>query len=371
MKQLADNQDVLKELTSQAIDDLAEKNEKVIDQQKEILQVSSAHRAIVETNLHELMREKGLIRSGQMEVARMIDHLKTKLDDSLLNLKQQSKQMKDNQAALLNDLSNLQTNAFHLSDKLSETTEYILSQNEIASTQFDQTVKRLAEINDMIEKLQNLVRFLEGSVDKRFTWITHELGNIELVLQHVGYLLCGMLVLVFVNAPTFYRLFFISSVPINFACTLLKLRHVNLLELTQMLSVVFAFNLIRQILMSTNFKNVLTFKKKEQADKPNKSTEADDATRETSEEYDTFNETDFHRDNNNDYSHLNGLKNRHRLDRSVTSSRASNRSFDARGFTPFNTSLNDRTRCIALTTKGDRCKNAAVPNEIYCRRHEN
>ena len=113
---------------------MAEKNEQVIDKQKQILQVSNSHRAIVESNLHELMREKGLIRSGQIEVANMIDSLKVKLDESLINLKQQSKQMKENQAALLEDLNGLQSNAFHISDKLGATTEYILAQNELAST---------------------------------------------------------------------------------------------------------------------------------------------------------------------------------------------------------------------------------------------
>lgn len=63
MKQITENQDTLRDLTAQAIDDMAEKNERVIDQQKQILQVSNSHRAIVETNLHELMREKEIGRA--------------------------------------------------------------------------------------------------------------------------------------------------------------------------------------------------------------------------------------------------------------------------------------------------------------------
>lgn len=386
MKEISENQDTLRELTSQAIDDLAEKNEKVIGQQNEILKVSNSHRAVVESNLHELMREKGLIRSGQMEVAQMIEHLKIKLDESLANLKQQSKQMKDNQATLLDDLDGLHKNAFDISDKLSDTTEYILSQNEIASNQFDQTIQRLTEINNTIEKLQKLMKTLEGSVDEKLVWITNKIGgtdealaNINVVLQHLGYLLFGMLLLVFVNAPAFYRVFFIFAVPLNFVCTLSKWRNASLLELSQILGVVFVCNLIRQILWTMDFKNLFAITKKKGTETKASSsggkqpeTERQESQDENDDEFDGNN---LRRDNNNDYSfdHLSAFKQRHRdnfASRSREGSVASNQSFDARSLTPFTFRLMDRTQCISLTMKGDRCRNAAVTNQIYCRKHE-
>lgn len=390
MKQLSENQDTLRDLTSQAIDDMAEKNEKVIDQQKEILQVSNSHRAVVESNLHELMREKGLIRSGQLEVTKMIEHLKSKLDESLVNLKQQSKQMKENQAALLDDLDGLQKNAFQISDKLSDNTEYILSQNEIASNQFDQTIQRLGEINNTIEKLQKIMKTLEGSVDEKLVWITNKIGgtdealsNINLVLQHLGYLLFGMLVLVFVNAPAFYRVLFIFAVPLNFVCTLSKWQNVSLLELSQILGVLFVCNLIRQILWTMDLKNPFALgknvetKTKENSSEKQPETERQEAQQE--EENDEFDGNDGRRDNNNDYSfnHISAFKIRHRdnfmsrsREGSIAPSVASNQSMDARSLTPFTSRLMDRTQCISLTMKGDRCRNAAVANQIYCRKHE-
>lgn len=396
LKQLSENQDTLRDLTAQAMDDMAEKNEQVIDQQKQILQVSNSHRAIVESNLHELMREKGLIRSGQIEVANMIDNLKYKLDDSLINLKLQSKQMKENQAALREDLNSLHSNAFHISDKLSATTEYILTQNELASTQFDQTIRRLSEINETIEKLQSLVQTLEGNVGEKLAWITNKIGgtdealtNMNLLLQHFAYLLFGMLLLVFVNAPAFYRLFFIFAVPMNFICALMQWRNVSLIELTQILGIVFACNLIRYILSAMEFKNLFVLYKKKMLNGKTKATSSgendSDIEPEASQhqEYDKFNENENENDanpsNNNDYSYsyLNAFKQRYRgSDRSMTRegsatpSTASNQSFNARSLTPFNMKLMDRTQCISLTVKGDRCRNAATINEIYCRRHE-
>lgn len=387
MKQLSENQDKLRDLTAQAIDDMAEKNEQVIDQQKHILRVSNSHRAVVESNLHELMREKGLIRSGQIEVATMIDSLKVKLDESLINLRQQSKQMKENQAALLEDLNNLQSNAFHISDKLSATTEYILTQNDLASTQFDQTIRRLGEINELIEKLQSVMQTLEGNVGEKLAWITDKIGGtdealtkINLLLQHFAYMLFGMLLLVFVNAPAFYRLFFIFAVPMNFICALMQWRSTTLIELTQILGIVFACNFIRYILTTMNVKNLFVLGKQKVIQT--------EGTKATSDHKDSDNnepdasqhqEYDSNPSNNNDYSYsyLNAFKHRYRgNDRSMTRegsatpSTASNHSLNARSLTPFNLKLMDRTQCIALTVKGDRCRNAATANEMYCRRHE-
>lgn len=390
MKQISENQDTLRDLTAQAIDELSEKNEKVIKQQHQILQVSNSHRAVVESNLHELMREKGLIRSGQMEVANMIESLKSKLDESLLSLKQQSKQMKENQAALLDDLSDLQSNAFQISDKLGATTEYILAQNDLASSQFDQTIRRLSEINEMIEKLQNLMQTLEGNVGEKLAWITDKIGgtdealtNINLLLQHFAYLLFGMLLLVFVNAPAFYRLFFIFAVPMNFVCALMQWRNATLIELTQILVVVFTCNFIRYILSTCQLKNMFVlFKKDPLSSERTKSTSSKtdpniepDASQH--EEYDEFNVNGATHSNNNDYRYLNAFKQRYRendrsmtREASVTPSTSSNHSLNARSLTPFNLKLVDRTQCVALTVKGDRCRNAATTNQMYCRRHE-
>lgn len=388
MKELSENQDKLRDITAQAIDEMAEKNEEVIGQQKQILHVSQSHRAVVESNLHELMREKGLIRSGQVEVANMIDSLKMKLDESLVNLKQQSKQMKENQAALLEDLNSLQSNAFHISDKLGATTEYILAQNDLASTQFDQTIRRLSEINELIEKLQSVMQTLESSVGEKLAWITTRIGstdqaltNMNLLIQHLAYLLFGMLLLVFVNAPAFYRLFFIFAVPMNFICTLMQWRNATLIELTQILGIVFACNLIRYILTTMTIKNLFVMGKKKTIH--NEKTKAASNGRESDNnepEADTsqHQEYDSNPSNNNDYSHsyLNAFKHRYReSDRSMTRegsatpSTASNQSLNARSLTPFNMKLMDRTQCIALTVKGDRCRNAAAVNEMYCRRH--
>lgn len=269
MNTLSQNQDKLHDVTATALDEMANKNEKLLDQQNQMLQVTDAHRSTIESNLHELMREKGLIRSGQVEVARMIDQLKQKLDESLINLKQQSKESKQNHAALTKDLEQLHENAFSISDKLSDTTEFILSQNELASTQFDQTIRQLGEINETIVKLSTLLNTLETDIDRKLAWIADKVGgsdallaNVNLILQHFAYLLLGMLLLVFVNATPFYRIVFILAVPMNFACTLLQVHHFELIELTEVIAAMFVGNFIRSLLSALHLSNPFPLKGK-------------------------------------------------------------------------------------------------------------
>lgn len=327
MNTLSQNQDKLHKVTATALDEVASKNEQLLDQQNQMLEVTDAHRSTIESNLHELMREKGLIRSGQVEVARMIDQLKNKLDESLINLKQQSKESKQNHDALAKDLEQLHENAFSISDKLSDTTEFILSQNEMASTQFDQTIRQLSEINETIVKLSSLLNGLETDIDRKLAWIADKVGgtdallaSVNLILQHFVYLLLGMLLLVFVNATPFYRIVFILAVPTNFACTLLRFHHLELIELTGIIFAVYVGNLIRSLLSTFN----LTFSLK--AERTGETSEVD-AARTSEPIVDQSNEAeqdDEIDDNRNqtgskDYSYV-AFRRRDRRDRSTTPS---------------------------------------------------
>lgn len=281
MTTLSQNQDKLHEATAEALDEVASKNEKLLDQQNEMRQVTDAHRSTIESNLHELMREKGLIRSGQLEVARMIDQLKHKLDESLINLKQQSKESKQNHAALVKDLEQLHENAFTISDKLSDTTEFVLSQNEMAASQFDQTIRQLTEINETIVKLSSLLNALETGIDRKLAWIADKIGdtdavlaNVNMILQHFIFLLLGMLLLVFVNAAAFYRIVLIVAAPVNFVLTLFKFYHLELLQLTGVVVAIFAGNFIRSLLSTIHLTNTfnLTGKRAEESCEGNAAT---------------------------------------------------------------------------------------------------
>lgn len=385
MEQLSKNQNELQQETVRALDDLSGKNEQLLNQQKEMADISNAHRAAVQTNLHELMREKSLIRSGQVEVARMIDELKLKLDDSMTSLKRQSHQMKQNHDNIQADLSNLQTNTLHINDKLGETTEYILSQNEIATAQFDQTVRHLGEIKESAEQLAMVLQTLEGDVNSKLTWIRAKIGdtdlilsNMNLVVEYLGLLLLGMLLLVFVGATRFQRLFFLTVVASNFVCTLYQLRHVNLIRLLQFIGSILVCDIIRMILTPLIPKIWFALKRTKTERQTN--AEGDAVQEENSDEsgvYDSKSDeaaVQYTKSSEYSYEYVSGFKSPYshidRRDGSRTPSIMSRRSSIARSITPYTALLNDRSRCVAITMKGDRCRNAATSDAFYCRRHE-
>lgn len=376
MEQLSQNQNYLQKETTKALDDLSGKNEELINQQKQMSEVSSAHRTAIQTNLHELMREKSLIRSGQVEVARLIDDLRQKLDDSTTSLLRQSHQMKQNHEVLQQDLSNLQTNAIHISDKLGETTEYILSQNEIASAQFDQTVRHLDEIRQTAEQLSDALKTLEGDVNSKLAWIRDKvgdsdliLGNMNMVLEHIGLLLFGMLSLAFVNATTFQRLFFVSSVLANFICGIRGLRHAQLIQLLQIIAAVFVCDILRVALKKWSLKDWFALKRKKSECSDKTSDETQEEHSDESGVYESKSEeTAQYSSTNYNYDYVSRLKNDFRND-SKTPSMISRHSSVSRSITPYTSMLLDRNRCSAITLKGDRCRNAATPNTLHCRRH--
>lgn len=197
----------------------------------------------------------------------MIANLKAKLDESISNFKQQTKETAKNHGTLTKDLKDLHENALHISDKISDTTEYILAQNEVTSNQLDQTLGQLNELKETVVKLTGLLRTIENDVDQKLSWILDKVGgtdalvnNVHLLLTHLGYLLLGMLSLVFVNAAAFYRIVFITAVPLNFASTMFRAWHLDLFTLTEILLSIYAANLIRVFLLPSDLKKLLTFK---------------------------------------------------------------------------------------------------------------
>lgn len=79
MKSLAQDQEKMKDYATTALNDLSGKNEEILSQQSEMIKMTDAHRLKVESNLLALVKEKSLIKAGQIEVAELISILKSKI----------------------------------------------------------------------------------------------------------------------------------------------------------------------------------------------------------------------------------------------------------------------------------------------------
>lgn len=223
------------------------------------------HRSSIEDSLKEIMIEKSLIKAGQIEVAQMVTDLKQELNEGMHNLKTQFSQSKLNHAELLKDLDYLHASAIRITEKLTETTEYVLTQNELTTGQFEDTMKHLHDIKTTIFTLSTLLEQVQNGIDSKLNWILDKVGDtgrktlnfdgisfifpfifletfvshINIVLTHLTYLLLGMLVIVFVNAAAFYRIFFVSAVVLNFFATILNFYQLNIVSLSWVIFTVF------------------------------------------------------------------------------------------------------------------------------------
>lgn len=134
-------------------------------------------RSSVEDSLKDIMTEKSLIKAGQIEVAQMVTTLKDELNEGMRTLKSQFSQSKLNHAELLNDLNYLHESALRITDKLTETTEYVLTQNELATGQFEDTMKHLDDIKRTIFTLSTLLEQVQNGIDSKLNWILDKVGD--------------------------------------------------------------------------------------------------------------------------------------------------------------------------------------------------
>lgn len=220
-------------------------------------------RSSIENNLQDIMHEKNLIKAGQLEVAQMIGALKKKLDNGLLTLDSQSSQSRANHADLLSDLSMLHDNAVRVSQKLEEAMEYILTQSAVASVQFEATVEQLNDINKTVFDVADLIKQLRNDLEEQLQWISSKVGGTEVFVvklqvtaQYLGFLLLGMLMLVFVNAASFYRMVFLAGVVLTYGLIItdvypIRMMHMHAALATIFFGSLFKFMFLSQILMTT------------------------------------------------------------------------------------------------------------------------
>lgn len=201
------------------------------------------------------MHEKNLIKAGQLEVAAMINALKQKLDDGLITFESQSSQSRANHADLLRDLSVLHDNAVKVSQKLEDAMEYVLTQTAVASVHFDATVQQLNDINKTVFGVADLIKQLRSDLEEQLRWISEKVGGTEifvvklqLTAQYLGFLLLGMLMLVFVNAAPFYRMVFLAGVLFTFGLNIIDLLVIRMMHMNVALATVFLGNYIYFIL---------------------------------------------------------------------------------------------------------------------------
>lgn len=393
MGQLAENQKELQSVTQEAIDEMSANNDRIISQQGDIMRLSEAHRAKVESNFRDLVREKALIRSGQQEVAILLTDLRSRIDESIKQLEMQSKRSKLNHASLLTDMEQLQKSAATIAGKIDETSAHFASHHQAAEEQYKYTLGQLQKINNTVANMLDMIGALQKDFDHKLAWITEKVGGSDYILQkmntivvHFCYLVFGMICLSFVDADKFIRVFFILAVPGNLMGNLLDLFHSDVIQLSVILGSFIAADLICRLGLKF-YPRIRTINRDQP---PSSRDQPDSAPRRQREpsvvtsrsrlnvplrpeptvvEEDENDDEDQEETNGGAAAYLNSIRSRFSRERSMTPS-MSNGGSDAVRRSVTREGSEDRQQCTARTLRGDQCRGVALVGRDFCRVHD-
>lgn len=72
---------------------------------------------------------------------------------------------------------NIQEQAELIWDKIESTTNRIFTQHEEALIQYEQTLQKLAQINETIQFIWNITNTMRSEMDQKLNWLTDYIGD--------------------------------------------------------------------------------------------------------------------------------------------------------------------------------------------------
>nr|XP_019551006.2 protein brambleberry-like [Aedes albopictus] len=392
MGQLAENQKELQSVTQDAIDEMSANNDKIINQQSDIMKLSEAHRAKVESNFRDLVREKALIRAGQLEVATLLTDLRSRIDESIKQLETQSKRSKLNHASLLTDMELLQKSAATIAGKIDETSAHFASHHQAAEEQYKYTLGQLHKINNTVANMLDMIGALQKDFDLKLAWITEKVGGSDYILKkintivvHFCYLIFGMICLSFVDADKFIRVFFILVVPGNLLGNLVDLFQSDVLRLSVILGSFIAADLIcrlgikfyprirnrrSQPFPGRDQPDTAPRRQREPSVVPTRSRLNVPLRPEPTVVEEEQEDEEGQEETADAVSYLNSFRSRFSRERSMTPSMSNGGGGTAVRRSVTREGSEDRQQCSARTLRGDQCRGVALAGRDFCRVHD-
>lgn len=392
MGQLAENQKELQSVTQDAIDEMSVNNDKIINQQSDIMKLSEAHRAKVESNFRDLVREKALIRAGQLEVATLLTDLRSRIDESIKQLETQSKRSKLNHASLLTDMELLQKSAATIAGKIDETSAHFASHHQAAEEQYKYTLGQLQKINNTVANMLDMIGALQKDFDLKLAWITEKVGGSDYILKkintivvHFCYLIFGMICLSFVDADKFIRVFFILVVPGNLLGNLVDLFQSDVLRLSVILGSFIAADLIcrlgikfyprirnrrRRPSSGRDQPDTAPRRQREPSVVPTRSRLNVPLRPEPTVVEEEQEDEEGQEETADAVSYLNSFRSRFSRERSMTPSMSNGGGSTGVRRSVTRESSEDRQQCSARTLRGDQCRGVALAGRDFCRVHD-
>lgn len=198
--------------------------------------------------MEELDAERQRRIEGHAELATLIASLKQMLNMNRAMLSEQTEQIRSGHNEMHDNLQELHEYAMDQSQTVNNHLDELVSRTENVLDKFDATIGQLDELHRTMLSVAGIVRDVQQLVDTKLEWLVRSVGGtgmdavcgclgrivlisvnftenflrtINVVLQHLGFMLLGMLILVFCDANRFMRIVLVLTAPVNMAATLL------------------------------------------------------------------------------------------------------------------------------------------------------
>lgn len=108
-----------------------------------------------------------------------------------------------------------------------DSSNILLKQSEMATIQYDATLKQLSEVNKTVHSLVQMIGSTRQIIDDKLEWISNALGGTDMaverlsvVLWHSGFLIASMIICAFLSARITTRFLVAVLPPLNLALSL-------------------------------------------------------------------------------------------------------------------------------------------------------
>ncbi|XP_043199569.1 protein brambleberry-like isoform X2 [Amphibalanus amphitrite] len=215
MRDLEGSQEELRRLTGDTMERVARGQQELLSRNDQLRAAQASVRSRVVENLRELSRVRSAIGVGQAGVAHTLEEIRAGLESAGAELKLQESARNRSHQQLTADLERIHGSATQLLHRL----ESVDGATRSVVVRFDALLASLERMNGTIFSLLATLETTQRQVDHKLGWLVELLGS-DLhratgVFLHVGFLLLGMLLLSFLQAPYAVRLALLLVVPAN------------------------------------------------------------------------------------------------------------------------------------------------------------
>nr|CAI5868799.1 unnamed protein product [Callosobruchus analis] len=415
LRKVVTDQQKLHDIADTTFDTLSKGQETISKQQQDLQKAQFHGQLVIEDNIQRLVDEKKLLLETHGVLVKMTENVQSKLEQSLQQVEHQTVESKINHEELLKDLLDIQRKAKEIFDKIDESSDLLIKQNEEFKKQYNLTLSSLREVNETVHNLVSLVGGTREALEERLSWIKTALGGTDMAVEklyiflwHSAFMMLGMLTCAFLGVSVGTRIVVATLPPLNLILALYgENKHLDPLSLLGLIGITIVVQTLWNLSVQYSPKHALAAIKEKLTAKAMTPTKDDNGTaRFTSQEtssvaensnpriyikdHGTYNQTnmsDFLRSYNNhnsqqieeseDYEYANEVTD-HFDEEGYDFTPPVSRNGDcsvksvsrSRSRTPLNLNTGRRSSCMAKTRLGTPCKLSSLPGRDFCHRHQ-